>query len=214
MRLFIKTLSSSATLLALAALPLAAADMNVADLRLGVGILSNEFKGSSSTTVTDQNNGVTTTRSTEDGRNSDDNWRGQLQFISGSLGAGGGLLWGVGVAVNHATWDNGSQDANVTTPTVDVMIGYGYAFTPNWHFEVMPFAGYGRAYYSVSDNGSSSTSKEWDNYMEYGAKIGTYVSLGNSLVLGVEVPYLVGRFDPDYNYKNSDINRLDRLRSM
>lgn len=204
MRVFIKTLSISATLLALAAMPLAAADMNVADLRLGVGILSHEFKGASSTTVTNQNNNtVTSTNSSENGRNADDNWRGQVQFVSGSLGAGGGLLWGVGVAVNHATWDNGEQDAHVSTPVVDIMLGYGYAFTPKWHFEVMPFAGYGRAYYSVSDNGSSSTTKEWDNYMEYGAKIGTYVSLGESLVLGVEVPYLVGRFDPDYSYKNS-----------
>ena len=160
MRVLCKTFSASATLLALAAMPLVAADMNVADLRFGVGILSNEFKGSSSTTVTNQNNGVTSSRSSEDGRNSDDNWRGQLQFISGSLGAGGGLLWGVGVAVNHATFDNGAQDAHVSTPVVDVMIGYGYAFTPNWHFEVMPFAGYGRAYYSDSDNGSSSTSVE------------------------------------------------------
>jgi hypothetical protein len=38
--------------------------------------------------------------------------------------------------------------------------------------------------------------------VEYGAKIGTYVSLGGTLVLGVEVPYLVGRFDPDYNYND------------
>lgn len=204
MRVIIKSVSTSVTLLALAAMPLAAAEMTVADLRLGVGILSNEFKGASSTTVTNQNNNtVTSTNSSENGRNSDDNWRGQLQFISGSLGAGGGLLWGVGVAVNNASWDNGTQDAHVSTPVIDVMLGYGYAFTPKWHFEVMPFAGYGRAYYSVTDNGSSSTSKEWDHYMEYGAKIGTYVSLNESLVLGVEVPYLVGRFDPDYSYKNS-----------
>jgi hypothetical protein len=204
MRVIIKSVSTSLTLLALAAMPLAAAEMTVADLRLGVGILSNEFKGASSTTVTNQNNNtVTSTNSSENGRNSDDNWRGQLQFISGSLGAGGGLLWGVGVAVNNASWDNGTQDAHVSTPVIDVMLGYGYAFTPKWHFEVMPFAGYGRAYYSVTDNGSSSTSKEWGHYMEYGAKIGTYVSLNESLVLGVEVPYLVGRFDPDYSYKNS-----------
>ncbi len=26
------------------------------------------------------------------------------------------------------------------------------------------------------------------------------MAIGGSLVLGVEVPYLVGRFDPDYNY--------------
>jgi len=68
---------------------------------------------------------------------------------------------------------------------------------------VTPFAGYGRAYFSVSDNGSSDTSKEWVNYIEYGAKVGTYVALGGSLVLGVEVPYLVGRLDPEYDYTDN-----------
>jgi hypothetical protein len=190
----------SAVLLGITGMPLAAADMTIADLRLSVGVLSREYKGASTTTVTDTGNTVTTTTSSEDGRDADDNWRGQLQFVGGSLDAGGGLIWGVGIAVNHATWDNGAQDAHVTTPTVGAMLGYGYAFTPNWHIEIAPFAGYGRAYYSVSDSNSTETSEEWSDYLEYGARIGTFFSLGDDLVLGVEVPYLVGRFDPDYEY--------------
>lgn len=206
MRTLFTAAASSITLLTLAALPLVSADLNVSDLRLGGGILSNDFEGESSTTIVDQGNNITTTRDSTDDRNADNNWRGQLQYVGGQLGAGGGLIWGAGIAVNYATWDNGSQNAHVTTPNIDILLGYGYAFTSNWHFELTPFAGYGRAYYSVTDNGSRHTSNEWDNYVEYGAKIGTYVSLGNSLIIGVEVPYLVGRIDPDYNY-NDDNNR-------
>jgi len=194
--------ASIATLLAISLAPLAAADLTIADVRFSAGILSNEFKGKSSTTVTDSQGGVTTTHSSEDGRDSDSHYRGQVQFIGGQLGAGGGFIYGLGLGVNHATWDNGAQDAHATSPCVDLLLGYGYAFTPGWHLEFTPFAGYGRTYYSVSDSGSSDTSKEWSTYVEYGAKLGTYIALGDDLVFGIEVPYLVGRFDPDYEYND------------
>lgn len=194
---------TSLALLAASLAPLAAADMTLADLRFSAGYLSHEFKGASSTTVRDGNgNVVSTTNSGEDGRNADSNWRGQVQYVGGHLGAGGGFVYGLGIAVNHATWEDGAQDAHATSPCVDLLLGYGFAFTPNWHFEVTPFAGYGRTYYSVTDNGTTTTSKDWHQYVEYGAKVGTYVSLG-SLILGVEVPYLVGRFDPDYKYDDN-----------
>jgi hypothetical protein len=195
-------LAPTVALLAIALAPLAAADLTIADVRFSAGILSNEFKGKSSTTVTDGQGGVTTTHSSEDGRDADSHYRGQVQFVGGHLGDGGGFIYGVGIGVNHATWDNGAQDAHATSPCVNLLLGYGYAFTPGWHIEVTPFAGYGRTYYSVSDDGSSDTSEEWSTYVEYGAKVGTYISLGDDLVFGVEVPYLVGRFDPDYNYND------------
>jgi hypothetical protein len=196
-------LTSTAALLALAGMPLAAADMTVADLRLGVGVLSREYKGESSTKITDQGGNFISSSNNTDSRNADANWRGQVQFVAGSLGQGGGLIWGAGVGMNNATWHNDGQDAHVSTPVIDVLIGYGYAFTPNWHLELTPFAGYGRGYFSVSDSGSTDTSKEWVNYVEYGAKVGTYVALGGSLVLGVEVPYLVGRLEPEYDYTDN-----------
>ena len=43
----------TAALLAIALAPLAAADMTIADIRVSAGVLSQEFKGKSSTTVTD-----------------------------------------------------------------------------------------------------------------------------------------------------------------
>ncbi len=179
-----------------------AADLDVSDLRLSGGVLSTEFKGASSTTVTNNAGTVTSSNSSSDsGRNADHNWRGQLQYVGGHLGLGGGLIYGVGIAVNNATWHDGAQDAHVTTPTADLLIGYGYAFTHEWHFEVTPFGGIGRAYYSVSDNGTNQTNKDWNKYYEYGIRAGTYFALGG-LVLGVEVPYLVGRFNPAYNYNS------------
>lgn len=193
----------SVAMLAISLAPLTAADMTIADVRVSAGVLSQEFRGSSTTTVRDGNgNVISTTHSSEDGRDADSHYRGQVQFVGGQLGAGGGFIYGLGVGVNHATWDNGAQDAHATSPVVNLLVGYGYAFTSAWHIEVTPFAGYGRTYYSVSDDGSSDTSEEWSEYIEYGAKIGTYVSLGDDLVLGIEVPYLVGRFEPDYNYND------------
>lgn len=184
-----------------AASSLGAAELTFLDLRVGGGILSTTFKGSSSSTVTDNSSNVTTdTSSGNDVDNADSNYRGQFQVVYGNLGPAGGLILGGGIAVNQARFDNGFYRMDVTTPVVDVLIGYGIAVTPGWHFELTPFAGAGRAYYSVHSKGDSDTSKDWDKYIEYGAKIGTYFTFAESLQVGIEVPYLVGRFNPEYNH--------------
>lgn len=193
----------SATLATLAANPLCGAEMTLSDLRLSAGLLARDYKGSSNTTVTDLNHHLQTSGSTQGGRDADRNSRAQLQYVGGRLGIAGGLIYGGGVAVNHASWDNGYQDAHATTPVVDLLVGYGYALTTWWHVEVNPFAGYGRSYYSVSSSNSRSTNKQWDHYVEYGGKIGTYAVIGSSLVLGLEVPYLVGRSDPDFDFTDN-----------
>ncbi len=201
------TFPISASLIALMSVSAAgAAEVDFFDIRLGGGILSDTFKGSSSTTITDNNSNVSTTsESGSDGRDSDGNYRGQLQFVWGNLGSAGGLILGAGVAVNQAQFDNGSQQADVTTPVVNFLIGYGFAVSDNWHVELTPFIGAGRSYYSVQDEGSSSTSKDWEAYYEYGAKIGTYLNMDSGLQVGLEVPYLVGRFEADYEH-NDDAN--------
>jgi hypothetical protein len=194
-------------LLALATyVPLMAEEMRIADLRLGGGVLSNHFTGANQTTVTSGGSVVSSSTSSEDGRDSDHNYRGQLQFIGGHLGAGGGFVFGLGIAANHARWDNGSQDATATTPCADLLLGYGFAPAKGWHFELMPFAGIGRAYYSVTDSGETHTSKDWDTYVEYGARLGTYFTINDGFQIGVEVPYLVGSFKPDYEYTDSGNN--------
>ncbi len=210
-----RPLAPAVVLLAFSGVPLVAADLTISDIRFSAGVLSEEFKGASSTTVTDGQGNVTTTSTSEDGRDADSHYRAHVEYVGGHLGNGGGFIYGLGVAVNHATWDNGAQDGHATSPTINLMLGYGYAFTPAWHLEITPFAGYGRTYYSVSDGSSTETSDEWAEYVEYGAKIGTYVSLGDDLVLGIEVPYLVGRFDPDYDYNDgaNQVSVSDERRS-
>jgi hypothetical protein len=185
--------------LALAATAADAADGSYLDLRVGAGLLSTQFKGASSTTVTDSSTGITTTSSGGDsGRNASSNGRVQAQVVGGSLGEFGGLVGGVGVAVNRARFGDGDFHSTVTTPIVDVEVGYGIAPLSWWNFEVMPFAGYGRAQYRFDDPIGRATGSS--NYWEYGIKAGTYISILNTFQVGVEVPYLVGRYDVDFSH--------------
>ena len=184
---------------------LGAAELTFLDLRLGGGVLSNDYKGASSITVTNNSSNVTTsTNSGEDGRDADQNYRGQLQLVWGFLGPAGGLVVGGGIAANQSRFKNGTQTTEVTTPVVDVLVGYGIAVIPEWHFELTPFAGAGRSYFSVTDSNGSYTSKDWGKYVEYGAKLGTYYTFNQSFQIGLEVPYLVGKFDPEYNHNDNN----------
>lgn len=202
MRLPLASFPLTTLMIGALATPAIAAEMRYADLRLGGGVLSNDYEGSSSTTVSSGGSVISTSSSSNDGRDADDNFRGQLQFVSGNLGPAGGFVWGINAAVNHAEWDNGSQEATVTIPNVGLLLGYGFAFTPNWHFELTPFAGIGRAYYSVTDNGQTTTEKNWEKYFEYGARLGTYFTFGanRGFQIGLEIPYLVGHFEPEYTH--------------
>lgn len=208
MRCHFRKITTTAVLIAAAIPSLVAAEIQVSDLRLSGGFLARDFRGGATTTATDTGGGISTNSESEDGRDADQNWRGQLQYVAGHLGVGGGFLWGAGVAMNSASWDNGAREAHVTTPTVNILLGYGYGITPNWHVELTPFAGYGRAYYSVTENSSTETSKEWDSYVEFGAKVATYIALEEHLLLGIEIPYLMGRFDPEYTYTDETKRRL------
>jgi hypothetical protein len=178
------TIITSATLFALVASPLASAEMHVNDLRLGLGTQDTHFIDSSTADI---------------GRDADKNWRGQLQFVKGDLGLNGGWIFGAGLSLNHVAWNNGFQEVRVTSPTIDVLAGYGYAFTPGVHMELTPFIGFGRSYYNLTDTHSSNV-KEWVHYYEYGVKLGAYADVADGLLLGLEVPFLVGRIDPEYTY--------------
>jgi hypothetical protein len=103
--------------------------------------------------------------------------------------------------MNRASWEVGPHTAHAFTPTLDVLVGYGYACTSNLHVELTPFVGYGRAYHEIDDIGNSN---DWDHYFEYGAKLGAYVVVDSRLQLGLEIPFLVGRIDPDLTYEDGD----------
>jgi hypothetical protein len=200
------------TLLALSA-PITCAfaeDMDLADLRVSAGLLSNHFTGSSSTTVTDNSGSVvSSTNSGDGGRDADHNYRGTLGVMFGHLGVAGGFLIGADIGANQANFNEGASTGHATTPLADLFLGYGYAPTKFWDIELTVFGGGGRTYYSVSQNGNSSTSKDWEKYVEYGARLGSYWTLPTGLQIGLEVPYLVGRFNPDYTYTDNSHNSVD-----
>jgi hypothetical protein len=79
-------LASTTALLSFALTSLHAAEMDVSDLRLSAGLLSNDFKGASSTTVTGGGNVTTNSTSSDEGRDSDHNERAELQYVGGHLG--------------------------------------------------------------------------------------------------------------------------------
>lgn len=193
------------SLLVLGAITAASSEeLSFLDLRVGGGVLSRDYRGASSTTVTNNSSSVsTTTESGDDGRDAERHYRGQLQLVWGNLGPAGGLILGGGIAFNSARFDNSAQDADLNIPVVDVLIGYGFAINRAWHFELTPFAGVGRAYYTVTDQGSTTTSKDWSKYVEYGARIGAYYTFAESLQAGIEVPYLIGRLDPEYDHDSN-----------
>src|SRR5258708_24658644 len=90
-----------------------AEDVEVSDLRLSAGVLSNHFVGGSTTTVTDSGGAVvSTTNGSSDGRDSDRNHRAAIGLMCGHLQAGGGFLIGADFAVNHAVFTTGDVDAH------------------------------------------------------------------------------------------------------
>ncbi len=184
-------------------------EVNVCDLRLGGGVLPKTYRGGATSTVTNSGGTVTSTTSTSPTpRSPDANYRGQLQFMTGHLGSAGGFLIGGDLAVNQARFENSTSTTTFTTPVIDLLIGYGFAPTPSWHFELTPFVGYGWTFFNVSNNNQTDTSSH-ENYIEYGARAATYWTFKSGWQIGVEVPYLIGRSKPEYT--STDKSTGDRL---
>jgi hypothetical protein len=173
----------------------AMAEDSYLDLRVGGGYLARDFKGPSSTTVSTNGSTPTYTESGGDSK-ADGNTRGQVELMYGHLYEYGGPIVGVDAGVNWARFGHGNR---ITTPVADLIVGYGYQILPGWHFELAPFAGYGRSYYDISDSGNIRH-HDSTRYIEYGARVGTYITLLRLFQVGVEVPYFVGRFKEDVSH--------------
>ncbi|GDY11376.1 hypothetical protein LBMAG53_02530 [Planctomycetota bacterium] len=174
-----------------------AAELTYLDLRVGGGVLSNQQYGAKETTFTGNlSSNNTQTVHGEDPKKADSNYRGQIEIVGGSLGRFGGPIVGIDVAVHRETFKNAGGNLTITTPVVDLLIGYGYAVLPSWHFELAPFAGVGRSYYH---HDGSHENKGYP-YVEYGGRIATYFTVAECLQFGIEVPYLVGRMHANYSH--------------
>ncbi len=182
---------------------LPAADMAFTDLRLSVGFLSPRTEGSSSTTV--EGPGLSGAfPAIDDDENATATQRGQLQVVFGRLGLGGGLVTGVGVAVNRATWHDGLRKIQVTAPVMNVLAGYGYAFNTRWHAELTPMVGFGRASYTITQDDGRRSSATWEPYVEFGGRLATFVQVNKTTMLGLEIPYLISRFRSEFETMTPD----------
>jgi len=195
----------------------AAEDMQLEDLRIGAGILSNNFTNGSDVTVTSGNGSVAGSSSTgsSSGQDSHRNNRAEVQFMMGTLGHGGGFIYGADVAVNRQKFTN-NADATLDTPVIDIDAGYGYALNKNIHFELTAFGGFGWTYYKINTP-DGSEEKFNEHYLEYGGRLGAYYTFDSKWQVGFEVPYLVGAFHPNFStttsngdtasYSNSEKNK-------
>ncbi len=123
----------------------------------------------------------------------------EVAFEYGRLHDGGGLVWGAGLRTVGHTLDlkGGSsipQTQNLSYGTFGLIgnVGYGYAFTPNWHAEVGPFASVGGASMEWFDQDATGTYRAdtaTGGYVQGGLRAGTYVALWKHLVLGFELEY-------------------------
>lgn len=187
----------------------AAAEMDVSDLRLGFGVLPRNFEGGSTTTVTNSSGTVTSSTSgTPGGQEPDRHWRGHIQYMVGHLAPAGGFLIGADLGVNQARFEGAGSTATWTTPVVDLLLGYGFAPTPNWHFELTPFAGLGWTFYEISGNNQTDVNLD-EYYLEYGIRAATYITFKSGFQLGLEVPLVWGHYDPSYT--STDSSTGDRV---
>lgn len=192
---FLRVAGPGMLLLAVASLP--AADTHLSDLRLGIGLLTPRVV--SDATVTVEGSGIGANLAPPFDGNADATQRGQLQYVGGDLSFAGGLIWGGGVAVNRAVWHDDHQDLQTTTPVVNVLLGYGVPMSDRWHAELSPFIGIGRTYLRLEQDGDRSGADATALYMEYGVRAGTFLAFRNGSVLGIEVPFLIGRSTTDYH---------------
>jgi hypothetical protein len=181
-----------------------AADMDVSELRVGAGVLPKHFSGGGGESVSENGSSVTTTSYADPGSSeARSNYRLEVQYMRGDLGPVGGFLYGLDAAINRARFTVPNAVAAYTTPVLDLQLGYGFAPTSNWDIELTAFGGFGWTYYHISSSNSSSVSSD-GHYVEYGARLATYVEVTDRCEVGIEIPYLVGAFHPHYSSNNNN----------
>jgi hypothetical protein len=178
----------------------ASAEMRVDDLRVDVGPLATSLETSTSVETTPAGGGAATTASD---RRSDRTieLREGIQWVRGSLGAGGGLLYGVGFAARYLELHPSDTRVRITGPTVDAMGGYGIAPLTWLHAEITPFAGIGYSYVRVDHTQQSVDNRSI--YLEYGLRVAAYFTFDHTWQLGLELPLIFGHARPKYAYTDA-----------
>ncbi len=160
---------------------------------------------------------TTTSRQNPDGTDARGGfYSAEVSYIAGHLYAGGGFLGGIDIALNQARLDpprggrrqhpGRGSGARLRHPRRSRRPG-----APR----LMAIGGWGWTYQRLTGSGVTST-RVHTHYLEYGGRIGTYYAIGGRLVLGLEVPYLVGDFHPSVTTSDSNgdnISASDKLRN-
>jgi len=123
---------------------------------------------------------------------------------TGSLGIQrwGGVVWGLGGTWGYGKDENadnigqaGTNDYTIQTGTLDLFIGYAYAFRESLQIEIMPVVGLGKAWLRNS-NGLSDA----DAYIEYGLRGNLTWTMNSGLQFGVVSDFLLA---PDNNLSSN-----------
>lgn len=171
-------------------------DVDVNDLRLKAGFLSDTYKQADATVVS-----TSPTYSTGIAKNADSNQRLELEWCHIAFGDGGGLVLGLDAALNRARFTDSDHQTTLWSPVADGVVGYALRLTDAIHVEATIFGGIGRS----SEEGLGIDSlRHGSTYDEYGGRLAGYGTIAGSYQLGLEVPYRITRSKPTSAYTGAD----------
>lgn len=130
---------------------------------------------------------------------------------TGSLGldAWGGVVWGLGGSWGYGSDDDsvGGLDLTVQTGTLDLFIGYGFAFTEFLQIEAMPVISVGRAWFRSEDDSAAAS------YWEYGLRGNLAWTLSNGFQFGLTGSLIIANEnDVDVSLGAQEVGDFDNTR--
>ncbi len=170
--------------------PLSAADLKVSDLRIGVGSVPLPKK------VDETYSAGGGSSRTSGGYSYDTNGSQALAFSLGYTGAKlqpHGLVYGIALQFAGGQYSPRSKSSgapnqralNYTQYLPVVRVGYGYAVSTTFHFEITPYFGYGLARTQWSDNGTKDAS--YGSMLIAGLSVTGMAKLGRGWSVGGEL---------------------------
>lgn len=174
--------------------PLVAADVVPAfvDMRLGLQASGLDYT---------MDNGVETDQSFDVGARLDVSWTGCL-----GIDTWGGIVWGLGLNYGYNTdeldFAGSKRSMSLQTGTLDVFIGYAYAFSEGLQIEAYPVVGVGRAWMDLDDGDEKGHDRIW----EYGIKGNLVWTLTNGFQAGITASILAS----ETNVETEDPNGVTR----
>ncbi len=121
---------------------------------------------------------------------------------TGSLGIQnwGGVIWGLGGTYGYGRDEEAvnGDDYIVRTGTIDLFVGYAYAFNESVQIEMMPIIGIGKAGLRTSSGGHDNQS-----YIEYGGRGNITWTFGNGFQVGLVGDILLA---PDNNFSSGAVS--------